>query len=531
VKAEYKRDLQNNYLILEIPEEAEEDSYRIRMAEQNQIAGLLSFHSSRRDGVLQLHYEVTSLQPLESMFEKKAMQYEDIVAVLAGIGNTLEEMQRYLLNPAQLVFDPQYIFLKPERRDTKLCYIPGSQNDSSITMLAEFILKRLDHEDRQAVVIGYSLYQKALEENFSLQRTLKEILTSVKAEEACAKNRESFAERQMGKMPELRQDLSYQESCEIPELRQKLWRNEMPEMPEQHWNLRRNEMPEIPELRRNLRQREVSENAEYGISGWKNQMPVGGWQEEPEYEVTHKKRRKNRNSENKNERTKNNENRNRESADKGTITGKLFSIIHPAVLLTGLFGIAALEIIFYLGYLNLTQAGGIFFLLISVEMLINKFWQKVRDKKQQEETQWLQEADGEDELYQILREEMYEEPENGNPMEETRCLVPEESEDGLRLVCVYTSGASGGYPDIRIGQEPVYIGKVKGESDVLLDSPTVSRIHARLSCRDGICYVKDLNSKNGTFCNGERLRPQEEREIAEEDRIAFAEVEYRAIRR
>ena len=85
--------------------------------------------------------------------------------------------------------------------------------------------------------------------------------------------------------------------------------------------------------------------------------------------------------------------------------------------------------------------------------------------------------------------------------------------------------------DIFVGSSPVYVGKVKGESDVILDSPTVSRRHARLECREGVYYVKDLNSRNGTFCNGRRLRPQEQCQFVQGDEISFAEIGYRAVLR
>ena len=77
MNAEYKRDLQNNYLILESPEDGE-DSYCLRMAETNEIAGLLSFHSARKDGRLYLHYEITSRQPLQSIYEKRLMSCRNI---------------------------------------------------------------------------------------------------------------------------------------------------------------------------------------------------------------------------------------------------------------------------------------------------------------------------------------------------------------------------------------------------------------------------------------------------------------------
>ena len=111
MKAEYKRDLQNNYLVFEIPDYGEEDGYSIHMVEQNKIQGLLTMHSSRKNGILHLNYEITSKQALENIFEKKTMSFQDIVFVLGGIRDTLEELQKYLLNPSQIVFHPQYIFV------------------------------------------------------------------------------------------------------------------------------------------------------------------------------------------------------------------------------------------------------------------------------------------------------------------------------------------------------------------------------------------------------------------------------------
>jgi len=40
---------------------------------------------------------------------------------------------------------------------------------------------------------------------------------------------------------------------------------------------------------------------------------------------------------------------------------------------------------------------------------------------------------------------------------------------------------------------------------IMLDDPIASRHHARLDYSEGIWYVTDLNSKNGTHVNGERI--------------------------
>ena len=49
---------------------------------------------------------------------------------------------------------------------------------------------------------------------------------------------------------------------------------------------------------------------------------------------------------------------------------------------------------------------------------------------------------------------------------------------------------------VTIGRDP--------HCDHTIDSPLVSREHARLISEDGGIYVEDLKSTNGTFVNGQR---------------------------
>ncbi|MRR10805.1 FHA domain-containing protein, partial [bacterium] len=52
-------------------------------------------------------------------------------------------------------------------------------------------------------------------------------------------------------------------------------------------------------------------------------------------------------------------------------------------------------------------------------------------------------------------------------------------------------------PELILGRDPA--------ADILIDSPGVSRRHARLYQEAGACWLEDLASRNGTFVNGERL--------------------------
>ncbi|MEE0693001.1 MAG: DUF6382 domain-containing protein [Lachnospiraceae bacterium] len=468
MKAEYRRDLQNNYLILQSEEEEEKNSYQLKMAQQNEIAGLLPFHCARKDGELQFYYEITAKQSVSSLYEKRLMGRTDILTLLGGIRDTMENLQKYLLNPLHLVFHPEYIYMDAERRNIFLCYVSQEDQESSILSLAEFILKHLDHEDRCAVVLGYSFYQKASEENFSLYKALRELLLEMRNEEAGADTEAAQTQRA--------------------------------EQDSGRWDLCGNGQTES---------HKVSADSRTGYDHAYTERMEYEKQNTETYEVTHKQRSG--------------------KARKNNAVKKidwLFRIIHPAMLISGLFLLAVLEIVCYAGGLGITEAGGIFFLILSLELLLNKYLLN-RGKKREKE-QWLQEE--EEEMYRILKDEMYEMPREKERIEQTQYLNNFPENEVLRLISVQAEKGGTIFPDICLDREIVCVGKLKGEVDVILDSPTVSRMHARLERRDGKFFVKDLNSRNGTFHNGRRLAPQEQCEITVGDRISFAEAGYQAVK-
>ena len=79
-----------------------------------------------------------------------------------------------------------------------------------------------------------------------------------------------------------------------------------------------------------------------------------------------------------------------------------------------------------------------------------------------------------------------------------------------------------------LGAGPILIGQgvsVFGKSstvDVNVDNPYVSRRHFQIKCQDGVFYITDLDSTNGTFLNGVRLNPHQERRLRDQDRIGLA---------
>lgn len=78
--------------------------------------------------------------------------------------------------------------------------------------------------------------------------------------------------------------------------------------------------------------------------------------------------------------------------------------------------------------------------------------------------------------------------------------------------------------DFLVSPLPFKVGRKNGLS-LTLPRSTVSSIHAELFERNGSLWVRDLQSTNGTFVNGDRL--ESERELQDNDLVQFADVPFR----
>ena len=90
-------------------------------------------------------------------------------------------------------------------------------------------------------------------------------------------------------------------------------------------------------------------------------------------------------------------------------------------------------------------------------------------------------------------------------------------ETGRHAFLVVIRGSNVGeiYP---IAGPDMVIGRVTG-ADLRLEDEGVSRFHCKLRYQGGGIVIEDLNSRNGTFCNGKRITPTEPRQLAEGDRL------------
>jgi len=62
-----------------------------------------------------------------------------------------------------------------------------------------------------------------------------------------------------------------------------------------------------------------------------------------------------------------------------------------------------------------------------------------------------------------------------------------------------------GSPALLIIREVTLVGRKGGECDIALEHPSISKLHCAIARTDGLLFVRDLGSTNGTKVNGQRV--------------------------
>lgn len=641
MEVSYRRDLDRNYMVVK-NSRITGNEYTVRMLEQNDPPEFLKCRVRKLNGETYLYYEITSRQPVSQFYERVPMKAGDIERLLAGIRDAIMRAHQYLLDGEHILLAPQYIYMDVSSGLVQFCYLPvprewpetegkvgpgeetfsaevgvaekrvgcgdvsgkknvtaernspresrepedehGNRNEARdmVMELADFILKKLDHEDRRAVDLGYELFARVSQGNHDLSGTLKMILQeygerSVRKQKKrlteaggagggsedvdlwddVIKNRESDAlaidrvtDVGRGGRRETTGGEATHRGAAIAGVRggrRDAARGGATDRDQAGARAVCRDQVGIRAAGRDKTGSRVGDwdaagggtsgqgQAGAGAAGW-DAAKGGALDQAGAGDDNGRRQGMGGGKDSHSHRTGRHRDRRKEKRKLGR--GIL-------LILAVIAGFAATV---YVAELDLTQTGGLAFLLMaSIWMIYSAVTRKKKKKT------WMDEEDeneDEEEFLDSLIQESYVDPEETgkgwtsetddgwenrvrdqnrpaleDDMDEaTRCLTAAEYEKPLRLASLEPER----YEDIRLCQEQAVIGKKKDQVDICLPFDCVSRVHARLEKRGGICYLTDLNSMNGTFVNGERLSPRETRQISIGDRISFATLRYAA---
>ena len=177
----YKKDGMNNYMIIRNQKDVEND-YKLQMLINNKIEGILSINIKKINNENQFYYDITSKNSMRSLFVKNKVGAKDIEQFINSMAIVAKSMKEYLLDINNIVFDMDMIYWDSKKKVYNFCYYPLTEQGMKEGLNGLFLelLELLNHNDREAVVIGYGLQQKIISENFTITELKEYVAENIK---------------------------------------------------------------------------------------------------------------------------------------------------------------------------------------------------------------------------------------------------------------------------------------------------------------------------------------------------------------
>ena len=153
-----------------LPENKTTEPYVEQMLLHNQGEGRLEFSRQEKDGEEYYCYKVTGKKALNSIYAALPIGEHQIRGILGQLFTALENGREYLLCEEDFVLSPQYIFATFPQMEVEFCYVPGYGVPlrEQLEGLFEYLLNRVDYEDKAAVNLLYDCYMFCMKEKGGL---------------------------------------------------------------------------------------------------------------------------------------------------------------------------------------------------------------------------------------------------------------------------------------------------------------------------------------------------------------------------
>lgn len=168
IEERYERTLKRNEFVLTIDEYGINSDYQERMLLENDIAGLLTMKIEYKNEKKEYRYEISNKINLEDIGKGEKIAYDFLKNLLLQIAETLESLDRFMLEERKIIFNPSYIFFDKDTNKLFLLFFPErKEQEEDFLMLTEYLITIIDQEDELAVWAAYMLENDAKMENFS----------------------------------------------------------------------------------------------------------------------------------------------------------------------------------------------------------------------------------------------------------------------------------------------------------------------------------------------------------------------------
>ncbi|MCM1282857.1 MAG: FHA domain-containing protein [Muribaculaceae bacterium] len=155
-----------------------------RLMLKGKLKGTLPVEKTYIDGGGQYWYNISGKQSLDSYCRMKQIGISFVERLVISICSELEILEWNLIHTSCLMLDPELVFITNSNKEFIFTLYPGNSSpiESEFQQLMEYLLTRLDHKDEAAVRAAYGIYERTLEEGYSIM-DIRDFIVQTKEEE------------------------------------------------------------------------------------------------------------------------------------------------------------------------------------------------------------------------------------------------------------------------------------------------------------------------------------------------------------
>ena len=174
-KVEFSRSMNQCSLIITAEEDSEIENDSIEMFRYQKIPCFLNFHMQKKDNAIQFSYDITGMQSLKQALESQSLNYKLVKMILNCFDQACIQAAQYMLTENDIALLPELLYLNMDSNEALFCYLPGNQIHICVQFkkFMEYLMRHLDHKDKQAVQLVYGVYQQVSEEKSALHFVLQ----------------------------------------------------------------------------------------------------------------------------------------------------------------------------------------------------------------------------------------------------------------------------------------------------------------------------------------------------------------------
>ncbi|MCT4688710.1 DUF6382 domain-containing protein [Vallitalea sp.] len=524
----YERDAINSYLVIKADNATHIENYEVEMLERNSIDSFLDLNIRTLNTEKKLYYNITSKQKLTEVLERKKLTYSELNNFFANLIGIIKNCEKYYLNSNKILLEPDMIYINPNGFLPCYVYTPldNCQRDilEDTKIIIEFFFDKVSQEDVNAVMMIHRLITACKQHDFNIN-TIENIINSSTSPKVQSDNK-----------IQMEQDDKSNNSVDKSNEEDNFIISKLIEQ-----NKQREKIEESKHKSENIK---ISQNKKEEMTT-KNKSIKNG--------IKPKQNKKNDNQ--------------KSATDKRNYMH--FIIIGCIQILTVLIFLIMLKSKILhsdvTGEIEMASLLACIGMLLAVNLYSSK---KAYD--------YIKNKEGKNSSINMNKKKVYNEPsvnsfnveyknraklfeepipkkeklvrENNNTIEKKSYKVRQKmvtkqesidysSEDTILLEDYkqklnieaepYLLSKDGDIVNkVIISNNPFIIGKLDSQVDYIIENSSVSRMHCKIIEEDGQYYIIDLNSKNGTYLDKERLVSNKRYQLHDGTHVAISNCEY-----